>query len=124
MNLDQFKSAVSRAVPKGTELENPGGGMSIINSITSENICYQRGSSNITVAFSDLFDAYSHHKGKSVSCSDLKTYAPSVFDSTARPAGHSCNCTFLFVVLRELGVIQTIGGSGVRGNPYHVDIPD
>jgi len=53
---------------------------------------------------------------------DLKTDNPSVFDSQARPAGHSCNCTFLFMVLHQMGIASNVHGRGVRGNPFYVDV--
>jgi hypothetical protein len=45
-----------------------------------------------------------------------------IFDSNARPAGHSCNCTFLFLVLKEIGLCGEIKGAGKAGNPFYVDI--
>ncbi|MEA1968768.1 MAG: hypothetical protein U9N77_11200 [Thermodesulfobacteriota bacterium] len=123
MNFTQFISSVSTKCPVGTVLYNPGGGTSTIKSITSNNICYERGNSSITAALLDLFNAYSNYKRKQVSCSDLKKYSPSVFDSKAITPGHDCNCTFLFLVLKEIGIIQSIIGAGVRGNPYCINIP-
>jgi hypothetical protein len=67
-----------------------------------------------------MFDAYARFKGGQMSSSDLKKIKPAVFDSQARPAGHSCNCTFLFMVLKEIGLITRIQGNGVSGNPFFV----
>jgi len=123
MNFSSFISSVSNTCPVGTVLNNPGGGTSTIKKITSNNIYYERGNSSITVALLDLFKAYSDYKGKQVSCSDLKKYSPSIFDSKAINPGHDCNCTFLFLVLKEIAIIQTISGAGVCGNPYYISIP-
>lgn len=123
MNRIQFISSVTANCPVGAVFKNPGGGTSTIKSVTQNNICYERGNSSITVSLLDLFNTYFHYKGKQVSCSDLKQYCPSVFDSKAKPPGHDCNCTFLFLVLKNIGVIQTINGAGVRGNPYSITIP-
>lgn len=101
-------------------VDNPGGGTSRIVAYSDTNVSYIRGSSRIAVAFTDLYAAYSSFKGKHVSSSDLRAFRPSVFDSAARRAGHSCNCTFLFCILNELNLSGPISGSGVRGNPYSV----
>lgn len=109
-------------MPVGTVLANPSRGTSEVSAYTEHKINYIRGSSTIHVSYSDLFYAYQHFNGGKVSASELKEYNPSVFDSNARPAGHSCNCTSLFLILKELGVVDEIHGNGVRGDPYYVDI--
>ena len=68
-----------------------------------------------------LYAAYTTFRGKTVSSTDLREYAPQVFDS--KRSGHSCNCTLLFMVLKMIGAITTIEGKGVRGNPFRVTIP-
>lgn len=49
---------------------------------------------------------------------DLRDYAPQLFDSSARPAGHSCNCTFLFMVLTKLVLTDGIRGEGKAYRPF------
>lgn len=122
MTLREFATSVQSVFPVGAIVDNPGGGTSRIASITESTVSYVRGNSTISVAFSDLYDAYNHFQGQYVSSSDLRAFRPSVFDSTARPAGHSCNCTFLFRTLERLELSGPITGSGVRGGPYGVTI--
>ncbi len=85
---------------------------------------YIRGKSTIYVSFKDLFDAFKHFRGARVTSSDLQQFRPWVFDSSAVKPGHSCNCTFLFLVCERLGLSSRIRGRGVRGNPYYVDFAD
>lgn len=120
--LKRFITEVQTTFPNGTVISNPGGGTSTIAGLSDSTISYVRGNSAIVVGFSDLFDAYTHYKGRHVTSSDLRAYRPVVFDSAARPAGHSCNCTFLFRVLEALNLSGPITGSGVRGNPFGVDV--
>ena len=124
MTLNQFKRRIEQAVPVGTVFENPGGGTSKIAGYSDAKISYVRGTSKIYVTFKDLFAAYSYFKGQRVSASDLQSFAPAVFDSSAKPAGHACNCTFLFLLLRRLNLAGEIEGSGVRGSPYAVKVHD
>ena len=122
MTLVEFVSALKSSVPVGAVLDNPGGGTSKIIDYSQSFVTYHRGRSAIRVSYESLFKAYAAFKGRQVSSSDLKQFDPSVFDSAARPAGHSCNATFLFLVLGELGMSSEISGSGVNGGPYFVAI--
>jgi hypothetical protein len=120
MDYSEFKRKIQATTPQRTVLQNPGGGTSTILSYSSDAVRYQRGNSTIYVSFRDLFDAYMHYKGGEVSSSDLKRANPAVFDSQARPAGHSCNCTFMFMLLKRIGVVNQIHGRGVAGDPFYV----
>ena len=122
MDLDTFTAGIRHAFPVGTVIDNPGGGTSRIVGFTETHVSYKRGRSTISVAFADLHAAYFRFKGKEVLSTDLRRFLPSVFDSAARPAGHSCNCTFLFRLLEALQLSGPMGGSGVRGNPYSVKV--
>ena len=122
MNLELFASRIRSAVSVGTVFENPGGGTSTVLKITDTVITYRRGKSTISVSLEDLFTAYASFQGQQVSSSELKAFTPSVFDSQARPAGHSCNATFLFLILRRIGVAGDLGGNGIKGDPYFVHI--
>jgi len=122
MTLNEFIRNIKQIFPKGTVLKNPGRGTSEVTGFTEEKISYVRGSSKMYVGFEDLFRAYSKFKGQYVTSSDLKTYAPHIFDSSARPAGHSCNCTFLFLLLGRMNLAGDIQGAGVRGNPFGIRI--
>lgn len=123
MNLEQFKREIKTRIQVGTILGNPGKGTSVISSLSDTEISYIRGISIIYVSFQDLFDVLKHFSGNRVTSTDLKSYKPSVFDSKARRPGHSCNCTFLFMVLKRLGISSKIGGRGIKGDPYFVEIP-
>lgn len=114
----EFRASMVNMLPPGTVLANPGGGTTTIKRYSGGKVAYQRGKSTIRVAIKDLFSAYSQFKGTTVSAPELRRYAPHVFDSAARPAGHSCNCTFLFMALRELGMAGPIQGEGKSGNPF------
>ena len=122
MTLPEFVRTLKAGVPVGSTLNNPGGGTSTIIKYSQSFITYRRGKSAIRVSYEALFKAYAAHKGRTVSSSDLKQFAPAVFDSAARPAGHSCNATLLFIVLRKLDLASDVSGRGVRGDPYHVFI--
>ena len=122
MTVELFASKIRNAVPVGAVFENPGGGTSKVLKVTDTAITYRRGNSTISVSFENLFTAYASFQGQQVSSSELKAFAPSVFDSKARPAGHSCNATFLFMILRRIGVAGELGGKGVKGAPYFVQI--
>ena len=122
MDSQEFKTRINTDIPVGTILDNPGGGTSTITSVSDDKISYMRGGSTIYVPFQELYDAYSKYRRQKITSSDLKVYRPSVFDSAARPSGHSCNCTFLFLLLSRIGEANGIQGAGVRGNPYFVEV--
>ncbi len=122
MDLDTFATSIKRVFPVGAVIDNPGRGTSMIVGFSEGHASYKRGRSTISVAFADLHDAYSRFRGEEVTSTDLREFRPSVFDSAARPAGHSCNCTFLFRLLEGLRLSSQINGSGVRGNPYSVEV--
>ncbi|CAN7692470.1 hypothetical protein [Duganella sp. LjRoot269] len=123
MNIDTFSSRLLEAVTTGTIFQNPGGGTSEVLSIRNDKVRYKRGDSTITISIEDLFSAFAAFRGKEMSSSELKAFSPSVFDSEARPAGHNCNATFLFLVLLRMAVVTEIKGQGVRGEPFFVMIP-
>lgn len=122
MNLESFVSRIRGAAPAGTVFRNPGGGTSEIIASTDAVITYLRGKSKITVSFDDLFEAYTSFRGKRCTTSDLRKFNPAVFDSQARPAGHSCNATFLFTLLRHTGLAGDINGEGKSGSPFFIDV--
>jgi len=120
MTYADFCQQLRAALPLGTVLPNPGGGTSTIVSYTARNVTYRRGHSRITMAWEDLYRAYLRFQGTTLDSTMLKDYQPRVFDSTR--GGHSCNCTFLFLVLQAMGVVDRIGGAGRRGHPFQVVI--
>jgi len=122
MDYAEFSESLQMAVPPGTILNNPGKGTSTVISYPDGKVSYKRGGARFYVSIRDLYDAYKHFKGQLVDTSDLKSYAPTIFDSTKN--GHSCHCTFLFLSLQRMGIVDEIQGQGVRGSPFSVDIKD
>lgn len=121
MELEVFIGRATALMPLGHSFENPGGGTSRIVKNDGRKVCYKRRSSPIYVRWRDLHTAYMRFAGRRVSSSDLRKAMPSVFDPLARPAGHSCNCTFLFHVLANLSLTEgDLEGRGVVGDPYAV----
>jgi hypothetical protein len=106
MDFENFHRQFSAAMPVGTLLVNPGGGVSEVLSCSDRSIGYRRGHSRITVSIHDLYQAYRHFSGQRVSSADLRRFSPGTFDS--KKSGHSCNCTLLFMALQRMG------------NPYNV----
>lgn len=123
MEYTEFKQKMITSLPVGTVLTNPGGGTSTIEAYSYDKVRYRRGASSMHVRFQDLFAAYQRFQGGNVSSADLGAFMPSVFDSHARPAGHSCNCTFFYMALQRMGIVSKINGRGVGGNPFYVFIP-
>jgi hypothetical protein len=121
MTYDEFFSKVKSNLSIGKVLLNPGGGTSKILSFTENNVTYQRGKSPIPISIKTLYELYEKYSGTTVSSTDLKEYLPKVFDS--KHNGHSCNCTFFFMVMKEMGVIQRIRGDGKAHHPFYVDLP-
>ena len=121
MELNAFVERARALTPVGYEFENPGGGSSRILSSGRDKLGYRRGRSAIFVRWAVLHEAFVRFAGERVSSSDLRQSMPSVFDSNARPAGHSCNCTLLFHLLEKLSLtIGQMGGRGVRGDPFWI----
>ena len=118
MDIDDFVNLIRGVLLLNMEFDNPGGGTSTIESITDNGITYRRGNSPIFVRFQDLHAAFDRFRGHLVTSSELKEFSPAVYDSSARPAGHSCNCTFLFQIPNAIGHAGEIEGSGVRGDQF------
>lgn len=120
MTYLEFYNNLNNSIREGLELKNPGKGYSIIKSVTENKITYIRGNSAISLKIDDIYNSYLLFKGKQCSTNDLKKYKPKVFDS--RFNGHSCNCTFLFMILKEMNLAKDIYGKGVRGSGFFVII--
>jgi len=118
MEYQQFYDQLLISLPIGTILNNPGGGTTKISSYTKDNLAYVRGKSKIRVSIHDLYSAYSRFNGQVVTSTELRAYLPRVFDSKVN--GHSCNCTVLFMALKQMGLTGSIKGTGKRGDPFKV----
>ena len=103
----------------GQKFDNPGRGTSIICKKNNDCITYKRGKSTINLKTADIVAAFKMFTGTICRSVDLQQWRPQIFDS--KKSGHSCNCTFLFLLLNYIGIIEGgIQGKGVRGNPYYV----
>lgn len=122
MTRTQFIELIQRSIAVGVQLDNPGDGTTRISSVTDDSISYVRGSSTIRILMSDLHRTYLRFRGSRVSSRDLRQFAPDVFDSAARPAGHSCNCTFFFRLLQRMELAGPVEGAGVKGDPFAVTV--
>jgi hypothetical protein len=121
--MEQFILNARNIIVPEKEFKNPGRGTSRIISFNDNGtICYKRGKSPIHINIRDIIYTYKHFLGKKCSSSDLKEYAPKIYDSKARPAGHSCNCTFFFLILKELKLVDKIEGEGKAHSPFFVII--
>ena len=124
---EEFIKLATAGLKQVQVFNNPSGkGTSIIQCVNNESITYRRANSKITVKFDALYKAYKEFSGKDCTSNDLKRDFPDVFDSFARPSGHSCNCTFFFMLLKleKLGLVNNINGRGVAGDPFWVHIED
>ena len=122
MDEQDFIQTSQRVFSPGYEFDNYIRGTTRILRIDDAAITYRRGKSRIRVDLRDLHMTYDHFRGRRVSCRDLQEFKPAVFDSEARPAGHSCNCTFLFHLLERIGVAGPTEGRGCRGDPLWIEI--
>jgi len=118
MNYQQFIDAITSRIPVGVILKNPGGGTSKIISYSEKEIVYQRGNSKKSVSFKNLFDAYNKFMGRKVYTTDLRDFAPNIFDS--KQNGHSCIATFLFSILKLFGKVNEIKGEGKANHPFYI----
>ena len=114
MDFNEFESLLKKSIHVGDVFNNPKRGTSEIKSISGQ-VCYIRGSSSIYLAINDMYTAYIHFAGQDCSSNDLKAFMPAVYDSQANPAGHGCNCTFLFRALEKMGLADSIEWAGVNG---------
>lgn len=121
MDYISFEQKFRQSLPVGTVLSNPGGGTSEVLRYGNESVTYNRGKSNILVSLRALHFACEHFWGQRMTSSDLRLNFPSKFDS--KFGGHSCNCTFLFMALQQMGLVSKICGNGKKGAPYYVDLP-
>jgi hypothetical protein len=120
MGFTVFQQTMKSRVPPDTILVNLGGGNTTVLKYDTGAVVYKRGKSRFRVALADLYEAYAKFYGTRLTSSDLRKFKPSVFDSSAPHFGHSCNCTLLFMLLKEMGVVNQVYGTGVRGDPFSV----
>lgn len=120
MTKKEFEKAIFKSIQEGQVFRNPLRGISTIVEIDSNRVRYKRGKSIISLTIGDMYKAYAKYAGKDASSSDFRAYNPELYDS--KQGGHSCHCSFLFLVLIAMGLVNGIQGGGVRGNPFWVHI--
>ncbi len=123
MNEIEFSKSLRERLRQGLVMKNPGKGVSTVVSCDETRVKYRRGVGKkpFYVNIGDLWDAYERFTGKSITTNDLKDFRPAVFDGGA--GGHGCHATFFMQVLREMEIVESFTGSGVRGSPFGVAIP-
>ncbi len=117
MKREEFFKMIKEHFSVGNEFDNPKKGTSKIISITSDKITYRRINSSISLKIDIMYDAFIKFKGKKCSASDLEEFN----DTFRKNVGHTCNCSFFFIIMRELGLSSEIKGKGVVGNPFYVE---
>ena len=121
MSLETFAAQVAHLCSGGLDLCLPPIAKYLKVSVVAEKVRYTRGHSTMRVALTDLYETWSSFRGRRVSSTDLRAFRPHVFDSSARPSGHSCNVGLLFSLLIELRLADDLRGAGVRGNPFSIE---
>lgn len=122
MNYEAFVRSLTENLPEGLVMDNPGRGTSTVMWCDGERICYKRGrGARLYVDLRHLYEGYRQHAGRRMTTNDLKVMAPGVFDS--KQNGHSCHCTFLFMALRRMDVVDEVQGAGRAGDPFWVSLP-
>lgn len=122
MTYDEFDAKFLETIPLGIIFQNPKKGVSEVCSNQNGVVSYRRASSKLSISRKSLFDVFTEFQGKRMSSSELKARWPAIFDPSARPAGHSCHVTFLFLVLKKMEICSDIKGKGVRGNSFFVEV--
>ncbi len=120
MGYAEFVQLLMTSLPAGLVLGNPGRGTSTILWCNEERICYMRGGLRLYVELTHLYEGYQQHIGRVMTTNDLKVMNPAIFDT--KQNGHDCHCTFLFMALRRMGVVNEIQGAGRAGNPFAVSL--
>jgi hypothetical protein len=74
--------------------------------------------SRISIPIIEIYNTYQQYSGKRCLSTDLRALNPSVFGAK----GHVCNCSFFFMVLREMGLCSEIKRVGDGNSPFCVDV--
>ena len=122
MSPEKLRKLLEKSFPEGSVIQNPGGGTTTIAGYNDKKLSYIRGKSRMYLPYEVIIAVFEKFEGKRLSSKDLKEFLPEIFDSQARPAGHSCNCTTLFILLEGIGIAGPIEGSGKSGSPFHISL--
>lgn len=120
MNSDTIRKLIEKSFPVGTKIQNPGRGCTKIGGYNVQKVSYMRRSSRMYLPYKTILSVIKSFNGQEVSSKTVKEFLPEIFDSQARPAGHSCNGTTLFLLLKGIGFTERIEGRGKRGNPFKI----
>lgn len=121
MNFDTFAELLRKSLPEGLVLDNPGGGTSTVMWCDKERVCYRRGNARLYVGIRSLHEAYLRFSGRDVTTKQLREYDPPLYDPGHN--GHSCHCTFFFVALWRMGVVEEIWKRGHPRPLFGVSLP-
>lgn len=123
MDSADFRQRIRESVAVGDVLPNPGGGTSTITKIEDKGVRYRRGKSGMLLKWDILYRVWREFCGRYVDTGDLKAFDHS-FDSAARnPSGHSCHCTFTFMLLERAGLADGIVKQGRRFGTHFLRAP-
>jgi hypothetical protein len=120
MNIELFFDLIYKNIHIGDNFANPGGartgyGYRTVKTINMNEIIYVNSGTNseglITLPIQIFYEVIYEFQSSYCYTSQLKKFRPKVFDSTARPAGHSCNCTFLMSISDKLGFLASGHGN-------------
>jgi hypothetical protein len=121
MTFHDFVELLRARLPVGVVLENPGGGTSTVLSHTETRIYYKRGDSPFHMDYDDLHDAYQRFTGEPVTTSNLKDYAPAIFDQPH--GGTTVTARFFCLPWYRWGLPSQFGGAArpvIRSeSPFH-----
>lgn len=118
MNKEEFTNKLLQSVKVGDVFDNPGGGTSKIEKIGDGKITYARGKyiGNIKIDIDVMYNTLVHFPN-GFSSNDLKPFHKQF-------RNHSCNCTFLMMMLKEMGIVKQIEGRRLKPQdlPFGVKI--
>jgi hypothetical protein len=122
--METFFDLITKKIHVGDNFANPGGakpgdrggyGYRTVKTITMDKIVYfgagTKSESKITLPIRTFHDVILEFQSSCCYTWQLKQFRPNIFDSTARPAGHSCNCTFLMSIADKLGFLASGRGN-------------
>ena len=115
MTKEEFVKKLTDSVKVGDVFDNPGCGTSTIQRIEDDTITYMRGTHDINLSIDVMYNAFIHFPN-GFSSNDLRPY-------NSQFKNHGCNCTFLMMMLKAMGIVKQIEGSmKPRDLPFRVKI--
>jgi hypothetical protein len=120
MDIETFSDLICKKILIGDNFANPGGakkgyGYRTVRTINRNQIVFFNAGTEkeapITLLIQKFYDVIFEFQSDCCDTFQLKKFSPEVFDSQARPAGHSCNCTFLMSISDKLGFLASGQGN-------------